>query len=97
MTLHCTMTFYGMTLDKYGMPEQYFHYFVVAKPGPKEGSGVAAILSLTAAKAKGMTQGAVHTVMAESGGSSAALAKAEMFLAGEHPALNKLVSEHRNV
>jgi len=95
MALHCTMTYHGTTLDKNGMPEPWFHYLVVASPGPKNGSGVAAIVSLSNARAKRIAQNEAHTVLAESGGPQAALTKAERFLDEEHPGLKKIVSEPR--
>lgn len=95
MALHCTMTYHGTTLDKHGMPDPWFHYLVVASPGPKEGSGVAAIMSLSSARAKRIAQDESHIVLAQSGGLEAALTKAERFLDGEHPSLKKIVSNPR--
>lgn len=95
MALHCTMTYHGTTLDEYGMPDPWFHYLVVASPGPKVGSGVAAIISLTAARAKRIAQGESLMVLAESGGPQGALKKAESLLDEEHPGLKKLVSDPR--
>lgn len=96
MALHCTMTYHGTTLDKNGMPEPWFHYLVVASPGPKAGGGVAAIMSLSTARAKRIAQDESHMVLSESGGPQGALAKAEALLDGEHPGLKKIVSDPRN-
>jgi hypothetical protein len=78
------------------MPDPWFQYLVVASPWIKAGSGSASILSLTAARAKGIAQGPAHTVIAKEGGEEAALTVAEDFLDKEHPGLKKLVSDPKS-
>lgn len=93
MFLQCTMTYHGTQEKDNGMPEPWFHYLVVASPGPKAGSGTASIVSLSEARAKGIAQGPSHTIIAKEGGAEAALQLAEAFLDKEHLGLKKIVTD----
>ncbi len=92
MAIHSTMTYHGDNNDPNGMPDPWFHYLVVASPGPKPGSGTASIVSLSEARAKAIGQGPSHTIIAKEGGPEAALKMAEQFLDDEHAGLKKIVS-----
>lgn len=95
MALHCTMTYHGPIPDN-GDPQPWFHYLVVAKPGPKAGTGSATIMSLSNARKEREAQGKSRVVSATSGGPEGALAEAERFLDAKHPGLSKIVSDPRN-
>jgi hypothetical protein len=75
------------------MPMPWYHYLVVASPGPKAGAGVASILALSEARAAGMANGPAHTVAVRAGGPAAALVKAEEYLDAQHPDLKKVISD----
>ncbi|MEJ7638314.1 MAG: hypothetical protein WKF75_10155 [Singulisphaera sp.] len=87
------MSYFGQEEDAHGMPNPWYHYLVVASPGPKAGSGVASIISLSAAKRSRIAQGSSHSIVAKEGGPEAALCKAEDYLDDQHPELKKIVSE----
>lgn len=87
------MALYRARLDESGMPQQYFHYFVVADLGQSEGAGGGATLPVTAARASGMAHDAMDHMTVESGGPATAIAKAEDFLVGRRPGSKTLVSE----
>jgi hypothetical protein len=95
VALHQTMTYHGSDKDQNGRPKPFFHYLVVAKPGPESGSGVATIISLSEARATGMAQSPSHAVQVQQGGPKTALVKAEEYLDGLHLGLKKNVGEIR--
>jgi hypothetical protein len=86
------MTYYGEEGEGLDLPRKWYHYLVVASPGTKPGSGVASILTLSEARAEGMSGGPSHTIFAQEGGPDAALGFAEEFLTRHHPGLKKIVS-----
>jgi hypothetical protein len=86
------MTYYGIEEDPNGMPSPWFHYLVLVIPGVKPDSGVASIISLTEARAKGIAQGLSHTIFAKNGGPEEAVKLAEAFLDREHPGLKKIIT-----
>ncbi len=96
MAVHRTLSYFGQEEDAHGMPNPWYHYLVVASPGPKAGSGVASIISLSAARRSGMAQSPSHTIVAKEGGPEAAFSKAEEYLDGRHPELKKIVSETKS-
>jgi hypothetical protein len=96
VSLHCTMTFYGDERDGPDLPKTWYHYLVVASPGARAGSGVASILTLSEARADGMTHGPSHTIISSEGGPEAALDMAEQFLTRHHPGLNKIISRRQD-
>jgi hypothetical protein len=88
------MTYYGheeSALDD--LPETWYHYLVIASTGPKAGSGVASIITLSQARALALAHGPSHTIFAKEGGPEAALVQAEQFLTAHHPGLKKIISE----
>jgi hypothetical protein len=94
MALHRTMTYYGREDNVVNdLPETWYHYLVIASPGPKAGSGVASIITLSQAKAQALEHGPSHTIFAKEGGPEAALVQAEQFLTAHHPGLKKIISE----
>jgi hypothetical protein len=90
-----TMSYFGEGNDQHGMPDPWYHYLVVAGPGPRAGSGVASIVSLSEARATGLAQGPSHTLVAPDGGPEAALSRAEEFLDSQHRGLKKIISEKK--
>jgi hypothetical protein len=94
MALHRTMTYHGQEGDDDDLPAVWYHYLVIASPGPKAGSGVASIITLSQAKPESFSHGPSHTIFAKEGGPATALAKAEEFLDHHHPGLRKIVSDH---
>lgn len=95
IALHQTLTYYGKEESLQGKPRLLDHYLVVAKPGPEPGSGAATITSLSERRAGGAAQEPFHTVIAQSGGPEAALAKAEKYLDARHPGSKKTVGEKK--
>ena len=93
MALHRTMTYYGEEDHDKELPSIWYHYLVIASPGPKAGSGVASILTLSQARAHAIERGPSHTLFAKEGGPETALAKAEAFLDHHHPGLRKIISD----
>ncbi len=93
MALHRTMTYHGEEDNDEDLPAVWYHYLVIASPGPKAGSGVASIITLSQAKAQAISHGPSHTIFAKEGGPATALAKAEDFLDHHHPGLRKIVSD----
>jgi hypothetical protein len=92
---HQTVTYNESEKDEYGMPRVWYHYLIVAKPGPQPGSGIASILSLSKARATGIAQGPSNVVSVPRGGPDAALAKAVEYLDSQHPGLEKVIGEKR--
>jgi len=86
------MTYYGEEAVGPNLPKTWYHYLVVASPGTRPGSGVASILTLSEARAEGMTRGPSHTILANEGGPERALEMAEEFLNHHHPGLKKIIS-----
>ncbi len=95
MALQCTMTFYGENEDDSGMPSPWFHYLVVASPGPKTGFGTASICPLTEARATGIAVQSSKIIFAKVGGAEAAMKEAELYLENQHKGLKKAVSTNR--
>jgi hypothetical protein len=93
MALHRTMTYYGEEDHDEDLPTIWYHYLVIASPGPKAGSGVATIITLSQARAQAIEHGPAHTIFAREGGPETALAKAEDFLDYHHPGLKKIISD----
>ena len=93
MALHRTMTYYGEEDNDDDLPTRWYHYLVIASPGPKAGSGVATIITLSQARAQAIAHGPSHTILAKEGGPESALAKAEDFLDHHHPGLRKIISD----
>ena len=93
MALQCTMSYFGENEDNNGMPDPWFHYLVVASPGMKEGTGIASIFSLSAARQAGIAQEASETVIAKEGGPDQAINMAEELLDRRHSGLKKIVSD----
>jgi hypothetical protein len=93
MALHRTMTYHGHEPGDGDLPSVWYHYLVIASPGPSAGSGVASIITLSQAKAESIAPGPSHTIFAQEGGPATALAKAEEFLDRHHPGLRKIVSD----
>ncbi len=92
-----TASYFGKEEDQFGMPQPWYYYLVVASPGPKPGSGLASIISLsTAAHDLGTKPGPFQALVAREGGPEAALAKAEEFLDSQHPGLKKIISEEKS-
>ncbi|HEX8200132.1 MAG TPA: hypothetical protein VF590_06565 [Isosphaeraceae bacterium] len=87
------MSYFGEENDQHGMPKPWYHDIVVASPGPRAGSGVATIVSLSEARATGLAQGPSHTIVAPGGGAEAALCRAEEFLDSQHQGLKKIISQ----
>jgi len=87
------MTYHGDENKGGDLPAVWYHYLVIASPGPKAGSGVASIITLSQAKAEAISHGPSHIVFAKEGGPETALAKAEEFLDRHHPGLRKIVSD----
>jgi len=94
--LHQTMSYFGNDEDEHGIPKPWYHYLVVASPGPRAGSGVASIIELSEAKASGVAQDPSTTIAAREGGPEAALSKAEEYLDSRHPGLKKVVNERKS-
>jgi hypothetical protein len=92
MALHRTMTYYGAEDGDGDLPRTWYHYLVIASPGTTADSGVASIITLSQARAEGMTAGPSHIVVAKEGGPDAAMANAEEFLDRHHPGLKKIAS-----
>jgi len=88
--IHCTISYYGPDEDDRGMPIPWFHYLVVASPGVKPGYGTASILSLSEAKASGIAQGPLKSLVSKQGGPQGALQMAKEFLAEEHTGLQSI-------
>jgi hypothetical protein len=88
---HQTVTYNEPEKDEDGLPKTWYHYLIVAKPGPQPGSGVASIIPLSKARATGIAQGPSDVVSVPSGGPDAALAKAEKYLDSHHPGLEKVI------
>jgi hypothetical protein len=95
MALHCTMTYYGEEDHGAGLPATWYHYLVIASPGPKAGSGLASILTLSQAKGKDLASGPSHTILTDAGGPEAALERAEHFLDSQHHGLKKILSRRQ--
>jgi hypothetical protein len=93
MALHRTMTYYGKEEIGDDLPRTWYHYLVIASPGPKAGSGVASIITLSQARAQAIAHGPSHTIFVNEGGPETALVKAEEFLDQHHPGLKKLLSD----
>lgn len=91
MAITTTMTFFGDDMDSNGMPKSWFHYLIIASPGPAKGWGVASIVSLSEARATGVAQGPSKTVWAKEGGDQAALKLAMESLRKEHPGLKEAI------
>jgi hypothetical protein len=87
------MTYHGVEHKDGELPAVWYHYLVLASPGPSAGSGVASIITLSQAKAEAISPGPSHTIFATEGGPAAALAKAEEFLDRHHPGLRKIGSD----
>jgi hypothetical protein len=92
---HQTVTYNESEKDEYGQPKVWYHYLIVAKPGPQPGSGVASIIPLSKARADGIAEGPSDVASVSRGGPDAALAKAVEYLDGHHPGLEKVVGERR--
>jgi len=86
------MTYYGEEGTGPDLPRTWYHYLVVAGPGPRPDTGVASILTLSEARAEAMTRGPSHTIFANEGGPERALEMAERFLDHHHPGLKKINS-----
>jgi hypothetical protein len=93
MALHRTMTYYGEEPNHDDLPATWYHYLVIASPGPKAGSGMASIITLSRARAQAIEHGPSHTIFVKEGGPETALVKAEEFLDHHHPGLKKIISE----
>jgi hypothetical protein len=93
MALHRTMTYYGEEEPTDDLPAVWYHYLVIASPGPKAGSGVASIITLSQARAHAIAHGPSHMIFAKEGGPESALTAAEEFLDHHHPGLRKIISE----
>ena len=93
MALHRTMTYHGAEPNGDDLPAVWYHYLVIASPGPRPGSGVASIITLSQAKAEAISHGPSHTIFVKEGGPATALAKAEEFLDRHHPGLRKIISD----
>jgi antitoxin (DNA-binding transcriptional repressor) of toxin-antitoxin stability system len=87
--MHCTITYHGDHYDPNGMPDPWFHYLVIASPGPTEDSGIASIVPLVRCTA----QTASEQVFVKQGGPLSAISKAENLLDRRHPGLKKRISE----
>jgi hypothetical protein len=87
------MTYYGEEGDGLDLPRKWYHYLVVGSPGTKPGSGVASILTLSEARAEGMSGGPSHTILTQDGGPEKAIEMAEEYLNHHHPGLKKIISK----
>jgi hypothetical protein len=74
-------------------PEHY--YLIVAKPGPRVGSGMASIFSLSRQDPTNGMSPSLSTLIAPTGGAVAALAKAEEYLDAQHVGLKKVIVNRR--
>ena len=63
-----SITFFGGTIDEYGMPKQFHNYLVVASPWQTKGSGVASVVALSDAPTPRPA-----TVISPKGGATAAM------------------------
>ncbi len=93
MALHRTMTYYGEEATDDDWPTTWYHYLVIASPGPKAGSGVASIITLSQGRPQAIAPVQLHTIIVKEGGPETALVKAEEFLDHHHPGLKKLSSD----
>jgi hypothetical protein len=93
MALHRTITYYGEEDNGADLPDVWYHYLVIASPGPKAASGVASIITLSQARAQAVSHGPAHTIFVKEGGPATALAQAEEFLDRHHPGLRKILSD----
>jgi hypothetical protein len=84
-TIHCTMSWYGEERDEAGWPRPWYHYLVVASPGPFPDSAVAYVLSLD--------QGERTRLLVKSGGAAAAVRAAEAALDARHARLKKVIGD----
>jgi hypothetical protein len=92
---HQTVTYNESEKDKYGFPKVFYHYLLVAKPGPQPGAGVASVVPLSKARAPSLAPRLTEVASVSRGGPDAALAKAEEYLDSLHPGLEKVVGEKR--
>jgi hypothetical protein len=86
----CTLIYHGNSFDEQGMPTPWFHYLVIASPGPGPDTGIGSVVPLTSS---GAEQVAPHKVFAPSGGPLAAISMAEEALDRRHQGLRKIISE----
>jgi hypothetical protein len=93
MALHRTITYHGHEMNGGELPATWYHYLVIASPGPQPGSGVASIITLSQARVPAITHGPSHTIFTREGGPQAALVKVEEFLDEHHPGLRKITSD----
>jgi hypothetical protein len=93
MNLRRTISYFGGQEDANGVPIPWFRYLVEAKSGPREGWGIASIMSLSGANVGAAPQAPPHTILAKAGGPEVALKKSEEFLDRQHPRLEKAASD----
>jgi hypothetical protein len=98
MPLRCTLTFYGEDGESVEHHKKWYHYLVVANPGPAPGSAVASIITLSDARAESnASSGEVeHTISTSEGGMEASLKLAEDFLTEHHPGLKRITGKTRS-
>jgi hypothetical protein len=93
MALHRTMTCYGEEENDDDWPTMWYHYLVIASPGPRAGSGMASIITLSQARAQAIVHGPSHTIFMKEGSPETALVRAEEFLHHHHPGLKQISND----
>ena len=78
----CLASYFGLSDD--GEPNRYFCYHVIGGPGPTPGSGVASIVPVAIYDKGERCVGCQHFHVVQTGGPSAALAKALRYLDAYH-------------
>jgi hypothetical protein len=96
MALRCTMTFYGEDGESVDHHKQWYHYLVVASPGPAPGSAVASIITLSDTRAESSQVGSEHMISTSEGGLEASLSMADDYLSRHHPGLKKIISKPKS-
>jgi prevent-host-death family protein len=86
----CTLIYHGNSFDEHGMPTPWFHYLVIASPGPGGDTAIGSIVPLGSSVGEAV---ATQKVFATSGGPLAAISMAEEALDRRHPGLQKIISE----
>jgi hypothetical protein len=93
MNLRRTISYFGGQEDANGVPVPWFRYLVEARSGPRQGWGIASIMSLSGVNVGAAPQAPPRTILAKVGGPEAALKKSEEFLDRQHQGLEKTASD----
>jgi hypothetical protein len=93
MALRCTMTFYGEDGASVDHQKNWYHYLIVANPGPAPGSAVASIITLSDARAASSNVFSEHTINTSEGGPEASLKMAEEYLSRHHAGLKRITGK----